>query len=244
MDFSYDELNDNDAYGAYYISLYNNEGKKYIVERDDGYVNTGSLQYDEGYSDWHQVEQKAMEFVNGKVLDIGAGMGRHSLYLKNAGYEVYPIDLSKIAVKICKNKGLKNASCTDMWNIEKNFENINTFLMLGNNFGLVGNPEDAVKFLNKLGQVTSKNGKILAGTINPYATKELEHSEYHFKNFKEGKMGGQLKIRIRFLDYIGDWHNLLLVSPEEMKEILKETSWSLDNIIGEPNKGRYISVLR
>jgi ubiquinone/menaquinone biosynthesis C-methylase UbiE len=31
------------------------------------------------YEDWPQVEQKAMEFVKGRVLDVGCGAGRHAI---------------------------------------------------------------------------------------------------------------------------------------------------------------------
>jgi hypothetical protein len=53
------------------------------LERNDGYLDamrTGG--YFSDYEDWSPLEQKAMQFVKGKLLDIGCGAGRHSLYLQ------------------------------------------------------------------------------------------------------------------------------------------------------------------
>ena len=57
-----------------------------MIERDDGYIDAmGSKGYFNGYKDWHSIEQKAMGFVKGKVLDVGCGAGRHSIYLQKKG---------------------------------------------------------------------------------------------------------------------------------------------------------------
>jgi 2-polyprenyl-3-methyl-5-hydroxy-6-metoxy-1,4-benzoquinol methylase len=48
-----------------------------------------------------------MVFVKGRVLDIGCGAGRHSLYLQNQGFQVLGIDNSPLAVKVAKLRGLK-----------------------------------------------------------------------------------------------------------------------------------------
>ncbi len=48
-----------------------------------------------------------MEFVNGRVLDVGCGAGRHSLYLQKKGFDVLGIDVSPLAVKVCRLKGVK-----------------------------------------------------------------------------------------------------------------------------------------
>lgn len=49
-------------------------------ERDDGQIDAISPgMYFAEYEDWPQVEQKAMEFVKGRVLDVGCGAGRHAI---------------------------------------------------------------------------------------------------------------------------------------------------------------------
>lgn len=47
-----------------------------------------------------------------RILEIGAGPGRDSLYFQQAGFDVTCIDLSEEMVKLCREKGL-NAHCMD-----------------------------------------------------------------------------------------------------------------------------------
>ncbi|MBW2992014.1 class I SAM-dependent methyltransferase [Candidatus Woesearchaeota archaeon] len=46
--------------------------------------------------------------VKGKVLDIGCGNGRHSVYFAKKGFEVYGIDVSKNAIEIARWNAKEN----------------------------------------------------------------------------------------------------------------------------------------
>jgi hypothetical protein len=73
-----------DAYGRQLLAqYYGREPTAEIVERDDGYIDTGSDPgaYFEDYKDWPMLERRAIKAARGKVLDIGCGAGRHALYL-------------------------------------------------------------------------------------------------------------------------------------------------------------------
>jgi 2-polyprenyl-3-methyl-5-hydroxy-6-metoxy-1,4-benzoquinol methylase len=47
------------------------------------------------------VYEEAMQFVKGRVLDVGCGEGRHSLYLQEKWFDVLGIDISPLAIKVC-----------------------------------------------------------------------------------------------------------------------------------------------
>ncbi len=49
--------------------------------------------------------------------------------------------------------------------------------------------------------------------------------EYHKFNRKRGRMGGQVRIRVRYKKYTTPWFDYLLVSKKEMEDILKGTGW-------------------
>jgi hypothetical protein len=55
-------------------------------------------------------------------------------------------------------------------------------------------------------------------------------------------MGGQARIRIRFRKYVGRWFDYLMVSKEEMKEVLKGTGWKIREFIDSDNS-RYIAII-
>ena len=55
-------------------------------------------------------------------------------------------------------------------------------------------------------------------------------------------MPGQLRIRIRFEKYVGEWFDYLLVSKKEMKEILEGTSQGVKKFI-DSKKSSYIAII-
>ena len=68
-----------DAYGHELYDYLNGKDVYEIVERDDGYfdVSSGPPLYFSAYDQWPDYEKKAIDYVRGKVLDIGCGAGRH-----------------------------------------------------------------------------------------------------------------------------------------------------------------------
>ncbi len=222
-----------DAYGQEIWAYYSGEKIFEIVERDDGYIDVGpNLKvYFSSYEDWPPHEKKAMEFVKGRVLDVGCGAGRHSLYLQEKGLDVLGIDISPLAVKVCKLRGLKKAEVMSIEEVNFKPDSFDTILMMGNNFGLLGSFKKAQRLLKRFHKMTSKKALIIADTRDPYKTKNPDHLKYQEFNRKRGRMSGQLRIRIRFKRYATKWFNYLIVSKEEMKEILTGTGWKVKESI-------------
>ncbi|MEM5878986.1 MAG: methyltransferase domain-containing protein [Candidatus Aenigmatarchaeota archaeon] len=141
-----------DAYGQEIWAYFKGKESFEIVERDDGYfdVSSGAKSYFSEYKNWPAHEKKVMKFVKGKVLDVGCGAGRHTIYLQKKGFDVVGIDNSPLAIKICRLRGLKKAkimSITEVGKFKPNF--FDTRIMMGNNFGLFGSFKRA-KFLLKI----------------------------------------------------------------------------------------------
>jgi hypothetical protein len=114
--------------------------------------------------------------------------------------------------------------------------------MMGNNFGLFGSFKKAQKLLKKFHKMTSDNALIIATTRDPYKTDNPDHLEYHKRNKERGRMGGQLKIRVRFRKYVGKWFDYLMVSKNEVKEILKTTGWKVKEFI-DSEDSQYVAVM-
>ncbi len=56
-----------------------------------------------------ELELKALELCKGHVLDVGAGAGSHALILQERKFKVTGLDISKTAVAIMKQRGVKDA---------------------------------------------------------------------------------------------------------------------------------------
>ncbi len=211
------------------------------MERDDGFIqaNLGHRTYLSSYEDWAPHERAAIRYARGRVLDIGCGGGRHSVYLQAKGFQVLPIDVSPLAIRVCKLRGLKNARVVSVTQLTPKLGKFDTLLMLGNGFGLFHNPSMARILLRRLLKLTSPRATVIAESLDPYKTENPFHLQYHRRNKRLGKMAGQVRIRIRYQKYCTPWFDYLLVSRVEMKQILEGTGWKILRFISA--KGRRLS---
>lgn len=234
-----------DAYGQEVWAHFSGKESYEVVERDDGFIglSSGAHAYFADFKDWPKHQKQGIKFAKGKMLDVGTGAGRVALYLQKKGYKATAIDNSPLAIKVCKKRGIKDARVLPIEKIgifkPNTFDSI---VMYGNNFGLFGNPKKAKNLLKKFHQITTPNALIIAESNNPYKTDDPVHLSYHKLNRNRGRMAGQLKIRIRFRNYISDWFDYLLVSKEEMKNILKGTGWKIRKFVNS-EKYMYIAII-
>ncbi len=111
------------------------------------------------YKKMPKLEQKALEFCRGNVLDIGCGAGSHSLYLQQNGLTVMALDSSKGAIEVCKRRGILDTTCMDIYNFKDN--KFDTLLLLMNGIGLAGKLKYLDKFLAHLKSLLKPNGQII-----------------------------------------------------------------------------------
>jgi SAM-dependent methyltransferase len=215
-----------------------------VIERDDGYFDADNLpkMYFSEYENWSLREKMAMEFVKGRVLDVGCGAGRHSLYLQNKGFDILGIDNSPLAIEVCKLRGLKKAKVMSIEEVNFKPSSFDTIIMMGNNFGLFGSFKKARRLLKRFHKMTSENALIIAETRDPYKTDNPAHLKYHEFNKKRERMGGQVRIRVRFEKYATKWFDYLFVSKEEMEKILKGTGWKIKKFI-DSESPQYIAII-
>jgi SAM-dependent methyltransferase len=225
---------DNDAFGAELMAVYRGADNQFeIVERDDHFisVSTWPPRYFSDYAKWSKREKQAIRLVKGRVLDIGCGAGRHGLYLQKKGFDVTGIDNSPGAIKVCKLRGYRKVKLMSVTEIHQfKPQSFDTAIMMGNNFGLFGGYDQARRLLKDMHRITSHNGRIIAEASDPYRTTDRLHLGYHRLNRKRGRMGGQLRIRLRHAKIIGEWFDYLFVSQTEMREILVGTGWQIAQI--------------
>jgi SAM-dependent methyltransferase len=218
-----------------------------VIERDDGYVDyvdvsQGTSVYFAPYRRWAPFEKKAMRYVTGRVLDIGCGAGRVLLHLQERGLECVGIDNSPLAIKVCRERGAKDARIMSVTQVGPQLGVFDSLVMFGNNFGLLESRKRAKWLLQRFHRITTPKARIIAASADPYATKKPEHLWYHQFNRKHGRMGGQLRMRLRYEKYATPWFDYLLVSREEMVDLLTDTGWQVKTFI-DSSPFMYVAII-
>lgn len=111
------------------------------------------------YPQMPKLEQLALQYSRGRVLDIGAGAGSHSLALQALGLEVVALDVSPGAVAVMRSRGVSSVFHADAFHWEKG--GFDTLLLMMNGIGLVGDLKGLDVFLLKAQTWLSQEGQIL-----------------------------------------------------------------------------------
>ena len=233
-----------DAYGHEIYDYLHHGRSLEIVERDDGWIDIsmGAPQYFAPFKNWMPHEKKGMKYVRGRVLDIGCGAGRVMQYLEEKGFDVFGVDNSPLAVRVCRELGLKQTRVMPITKIDRKLGRFDTLVFYGNNFGLFGSFKRARWLLRRFHGMTSDSGRIIAATTDPHTTNIKEHKWYHRYNKRRGRMPGQLRIRIRYKKYVTPYFDYLLVSRREMETIVDGTGWKVSRVI-ESGSAWYTAVI-
>lgn len=105
-------------------------------------------------------EQEALKRCKGKILDIGAGAGAHSIWLKEKGLEVVSIDISPLSCEVMRKRGLTNVLCGNIYSLTD--QKFDTILLLMNGAGVAQTLPGLSVLLTHLKQLLNPGGKILA----------------------------------------------------------------------------------
>ena len=104
-------------------------------------------------------EQEALRLCRGRVLDVGAGSGCHSVELMGRGLDVVAIDISELSVEVMKERGI-DAHLVNFF--DKTFdEKFDTVLMAMNGIGIVGKIERLPDFFMRVKQLLAPGGQLL-----------------------------------------------------------------------------------
>lgn len=150
-----------DIFGLALESYYTNQDTTSIkVHNKDFYDDEIPVDYlFRSYEEMPELEQIALDLCKGKVLDVGCCAGSHSLELKAKGLEVVPIDISPKSIEVCKKRGLKEAECSNFFELDN--EKFDTILLLMNGIGIAQSIDNLTFFFEKLKSLMHQNSQVL-----------------------------------------------------------------------------------
>lgn len=183
------------------------------------------------------LEQKALRLTKGRVLDIGAGSGCHTLALQEKGLEVKAIDISPLSCEAMELRGVKDAECINLFDehLETGFD---TILLLMNGTGIAGKIEHLPALFQRLKALLNPGGQILIDSSDLKYIYENEDGSFDIN--LNGAYYGEVDYQMIYKDVKGDRFDWLYVDFPLLKSIA-ETCGMHGELVAEGEHYDYLA---
>jgi SAM-dependent methyltransferase len=168
------------------------------------------------YDEMPEMEKMALSICEGKVLDVGAGTGSHSLVLQHFGYDVTAMDTSVMAVELMKKSNVKQVLQEDFF--QHNDVKYDTILSLMNGIGIIGTLDRMAVFLDKAKHLLNPGGQLVFDSSDIkylYEGQDLPKSHYY----------GEVKFRYEYKGSFGDWFDWVYIDQKKLSEMTESLGW-------------------
>jgi len=211
------------------------------IRRDDGLEDSVPLSYFfRPSAEFSAIEQAALERCRGRVLDVGAGSGVHSLVLQSKGMAVTAVDVSPLAVEIMVRRGVRHVECADIFGfLGGPFDSI---LLLGHGIGMVQDLPGLDRFLTHARRLAGSDGQLLVHSLDVRQTEDPKHLAYHEANLKAGRYVGEIRIRFEYGGQSGPFCSWLHVDMQALQQRAESTGWDCEMLL-EQGGGEYLACL-
>jgi SAM-dependent methyltransferase len=231
-----------EPYGLALMDYFNGDhSAKQTFHRDDGIDFEMPISgFFRGVQEFSRIERAALDLCRGKVLDIGAGSGHHSLVLQERGLNVVALDVSPEAIEIMKRRGVKTICHADIFELESG--TFDTLLMLGHGIGMVGDLSGLRRFLVRARTLIGPGGILVCDSLDVRCTSDPVHLAYHDSNRKKNRYIGEIHFQIEYKGKSGKPFSWLQLDPETLCREAMSSGWSCEINCQEP-WGDYLAQL-
>ncbi len=186
------------------------------------------------------MDKVALDNCRGRVLDVGAGVGIHSLYLQNKDFEVVAMDVSPEACDVMRQRGVKEVYCASFSDFKA--EPFDTLLILGRSICMVETLKGLDDFLKKARPLTKLGGQIILNSTDITKTTNPQHLAYHAFVRRAGRYIGEVRLHMEYKGIKAPVTGLLHVDSVTLAEHAKKANWSCEISVQEDN-GNYLARL-
>jgi SAM-dependent methyltransferase len=206
-----------DIYGNALFDFHTS-GKAEILWLHNSYDEPEEMPVDVFFRDREEmpeIELEAMQLCKGKVLDVGAGVGSHALIL-DRNFDVTAIDISPIAVRIMKERGVKNPLLQDFFKVEEKYD---TLLFMMNGIGLTGTLQGFEDFLQSAKRLLNPKGQLL------FDSSDISYL-YEDIPMPTDRYFGEISYCYEYKAQKGNWFNWLYIDPKTLKRLCQQYGWN------------------
>lgn len=177
-------------------------------------------------------EKKAMGLSRGKILDVGACAGSHSIYLQDLGYDVTAIDISQGCCEVMKKRGVKKVINGDIFKLITG--KFDTILLLMNGFGIAGTIPNLPSLLEYLRTVLSPGGKIIFDSADLQYL-YTDESKGQSIPLSYDRYYGEIKYTLQYKNSYGSDFFWLFIDPYTVEAIAHECGFNIQFITKGPH---------
>lgn len=180
------------------------------------------------YEDLPELEKIALFHCRGKILDIGAGAGAHTLILQEQGQDVRAIDVSPGAVDLMKRAGVRDAAELDFFHATGKYD---TLFCLMNGIGIIGKLENLQSFLTRAKKLLNPGGQLLVDSSDiTYLYEGKIPEDYYF---------GEVRFQYEFREEKGEWFDWVYIDPDTLLQRCKSLGWNAE-ILHEDDQDQFL----
>lgn len=174
-----------------------------------------------------ELEFIALSLCDGKVLDVGAGVGAHALYLQQKDFDVTALEISATACTIMQQRGVQKI-------VQKNFYNLkdaqyDTLLFLMNGIGLAGTVDGFRQLLAHSKTILTDRGQLLFDSSDIsylYEEYRIQRPSYYF---------GEIGFQYEFKGIKGEPFKWLYLDQDILIKIAHEEGWVVQILFEDEN---------
>jgi len=219
-----------DPFGRAIRDHYRGERDAPLIQRDGAEALEHPIEqfYFEEFTPDAPAGKWLQSWVNGPLLDLGAGVGKHVLYFQDL-FEAIGVEVSQHLVETMRERGVNDARQGDMFRLRDTFDpdRFSAIIALGTQLGLAKSMVGLRQFLGDLAFVTTLGGTAVLDCYDPEceATADLV-------GYRSDSTPG-LAYRVMHFEYQGEVSETLLFqlfSPERVRKATIGTGWDVAEV--------------
>jgi SAM-dependent methyltransferase len=187
------------------------------------------------------VELTALELCRGRVLDVGAGSGCHSLALQKRGLEVTAIEILPGLIEILRERGVHDARLASWMDVQAG--QFDTLLFMMNGLGLAETLTGLPRFFQDVRRLLRPGGQILADSTDVRVRMDPVSRKTGALQRPDGRYVGELHFQLEFAGKKGPPFAQLYVDPETLRRYAADAGWSCGIVEPPDEYGNYLARL-
>lgn len=173
--------------------------------------------------DFSDLENMAISMCYGKILDIGAGAGAHSLFMQALEIDISAIEKSPGCISTLEQSGMKQLFHGDFQGHQGKYD---TLLVLMCGLGIIGKLDNLSQFLNTCKGLLNEGGQILVDSSDiTYLYEDgLQKPAHYF---------GELSFQYEYKNDKGEWFDWVYIDQDTLKEKVSQQGLQIEILFND-----------